>query len=91
MKRGLVLGKFSPLHKGHIELINYARQHCGELTVLICSTESEPISGLIRLGWIEELYKNDNQIKPIHVCMTKTICRILQFLQKQFHGSGLII
>ena len=67
MKRGLVLGKFLPLHKGHIELVNFARQRCDELTVLICSTTSEPIPGLIRLGWIEGFYKNDNQIKPVHV------------------------
>lgn len=67
MKRGLLLGKFLPLHKGHIELVNFARKRCGELTVLICSTQSEPISGSIRLSWIEEFYKNDPQIKPIHI------------------------
>ena len=67
MKRGLVLGKFLPLHKGHIELINFARERCDELTVLICSTATELIPGLTRLGWIEEFYKNDARIKPVHI------------------------
>jgi HTH-type transcriptional repressor of NAD biosynthesis genes len=34
---------------------------------LICSTTSEPISGLIRFDWIKEFYKNDERIKPVHI------------------------
>ena len=41
--KGLVLGKFMPLHKGHIHLIETAAAEVDELTVLVCSTKEEPI------------------------------------------------
>lgn len=57
MTKGLVLGKFMPLHKGHLELIHYARRNCDALTVLLCYTESEPINGAQRLIWLNDSLK----------------------------------
>ena len=54
MRKGLVLGKFMPLHKGHLALVEFAVQHCDHLTVLLCYNTSEPISGLQRLQWLEQ-------------------------------------
>ncbi|HEY1114219.1 MAG TPA: AAA family ATPase [Chitinophagaceae bacterium] len=54
MRKGLVLGKFMPLHKGHLALIEFAVQHCDHLTVLLCYNSSEAISGPQRLQWLEE-------------------------------------
>ena len=54
MRKGLVLGKFMPLHKGHLALIAFAARHCDHLTVLLCYNTSEPISGARRLQWLEE-------------------------------------
>lgn len=39
-KTGLVIGKFSPLHKGHEALINFAKQHC-ETAILISYSKPE--------------------------------------------------
>ncbi|HEY9195452.1 MAG TPA: AAA family ATPase [Mucilaginibacter sp.] len=65
MKRGLVLGKFMPLHKGHVALIDFALQHCDELIILISASESEQIPGEIRLNWVKETYKHDDRAKPV--------------------------
>lgn len=56
MKRGLVFGKFMPIHKGHMFLIETARQQVDELTVLVCSIAKEPIAGALRYHWVKSLY-----------------------------------
>ena len=63
MEKGLVLGKFLPLHKGHLALIEFAKQHCEHLIILLCVNNSEPIDGHIRLKWLKETFKNDAQIE----------------------------
>lgn len=65
MKKGLVLGKFLPFHKGHIALIDFARRRCEDLTVLICAAESETIPGNIRLGWVREHYREEPAVHPV--------------------------
>src|SRR5436305_10147371 len=52
MTRGLLLGKFMPPHRGHEYMIDFAAQLVDELTVLVCSIRSEPISGETRLDWM---------------------------------------
>lgn len=37
MKKGLVIGKFMPIHKGHIKLIDYALNNCDTLIILVLS------------------------------------------------------
>jgi len=64
MKRGLVLGKFMPLHNGHIALVDFALEHCDELVVLVSASDDEPIPGAQRLEWVTETYKNNNKVKP---------------------------
>lgn len=54
--KGLVLGKFMPLHNGHIHLIETAAAQVDELTVLVCSIPSEPISGALRYHWMREQF-----------------------------------
>lgn len=65
MRRGLVLGKFMPLHSGHIELIKFGRDHCDELIVWVCVSESELMPGNLRLKWISEVFEDDTHIKPV--------------------------
>jgi len=44
-KTGLVLGRFQPLHPGHLELIHKAMQECGEVVVCIGSAQlAEPFT-----------------------------------------------
>jgi len=65
MTRGLVFGKFMPLHKGHQALIRFALQHCDELWVVLCHTAQEPIAGNIRLQWIKNWIAPYPKIKVI--------------------------
>ena len=57
-KNGLVLGKFMPLHNGHMLLISSAAKDCENLTVLVCSLKSEPIPGNLRYGWVKSFCSN---------------------------------
>ena len=55
-KRGMVLGKFMPPHRGHQHLIDFALECVEELSILVCSLKSEPIAGELRFQWMRELY-----------------------------------
>lgn len=55
MKKGLVIGKFMPLHNGHIHLIDYALLHCDSLIIAIVVKPSDSIPVDIRLEWLEWL------------------------------------
>lgn len=65
-KHGYVLGKFLPCTLGHLHLINTALEKSNKVTLLICSLESEPISGELRFNWLKEIYKNENRITIKH-------------------------
>ncbi len=52
--RGFLLGKFMPLHEGHIFLIDTASALVDELTVLVCTRQCEPIDGALRLQWVQQ-------------------------------------
>ncbi|MCH9675419.1 MAG: AAA family ATPase [Gammaproteobacteria bacterium] len=57
MQRGLTLGKFAPLHRGHQWLIETALDEVDELIVVIYDcpeTTSVPLN--VRAGWVRRLY-----------------------------------
>ncbi|MDN3585587.1 AAA family ATPase [Pedobacter aquatilis] len=64
MKRGLVIGKFMPIHNGHVALINFAAAQCDELIVSMSYTPSDPINAELRFNWIKEIFKTQPNIKP---------------------------
>jgi NadR type nicotinamide-nucleotide adenylyltransferase len=57
---GFLLGKFLPLHRGHMYLIETARGRVDYLTVLVCTLPHEPIPGDLRYLWVRELYPDVN-------------------------------
>jgi NadR type nicotinamide-nucleotide adenylyltransferase len=61
---GMILGKFMPPHRGHQHLIDFAREHVVELTILVCSLKREPIPGRLRYEWMKEMYPD---VHVIHV------------------------
>lgn len=64
MQRGLVIGKFLPIHEGHIALINFAASQCDELIVSMSYTEHDPIPADLRFAWLVEIFKDHRAIKP---------------------------
>lgn len=57
-KTGLIIGKFLPPHRGHQYLVDFARHYVDSLSVIVCSLDSEPISGKLRYQWMKELFPN---------------------------------
>jgi len=55
MIRGLVIGKFLPVHKGHLGLISFAARQCDELIVSLSDAPNDPIDARLRLGWLKKL------------------------------------
>ncbi len=64
MTRALVIGKFMPIHKGHIALIEFAATQADEVLVSMSYTESDPINPMLRFSWIEEIFKDKANIIP---------------------------
>ncbi len=62
MIHGFVLGKFLPLHQGHLALIRFARTHCDFLTILVCHTRNEPVEGIIRKQWLNQELEGLNNL-----------------------------
>ena len=64
-RKGLILGKFLPPHRGHVHLVMRARELCDELVVLVGTLEREPIPGALRVEWMRELCPPD--VHVVHV------------------------
>ena len=60
MRRGLVIGKFMPLHRGHELLIDYALAECDDVTVVVYDDNPAgsypPMPANRRAGWVRTLY-----------------------------------
>ena len=55
--RGLVVGKFAPLHKGHQFLLETALRECDSVTVLVYSNPDFPeMPSETRANWLRTLY-----------------------------------
>jgi len=50
---GLVIGKFLPLHKGHVAMMRAAKAISEHLYVIVCHTEGYEIPAETRRAWIE--------------------------------------
>jgi NadR type nicotinamide-nucleotide adenylyltransferase len=55
-RRGLIVGRFYPPHRGHKHLIDAARAQVDELFVLCCGREGEVPEGRLRAGWLQEIH-----------------------------------
>jgi HTH-type transcriptional repressor of NAD biosynthesis genes len=55
-RRGLIVGKFYPPHRGHKFLIDSARAQADELSVIVCHKEGESPLGELRAEWLREIH-----------------------------------
>lgn len=92
--RGLTLGKFAPLHKGHQFLIETALSEMDDLTVIIYDCpETTPVPLRVRAGWIKKLYPNVRLVEawdgPVEVGDTTEIKkRHEDYILKQLNLGG---
>ncbi|MFD6094289.1 AAA family ATPase [Oerskovia sp. NPDC060338] len=49
---GLVIGKFYPVHAGHVNLVRTALSRCERVTVQVLTASRESIPGEVRAGWL---------------------------------------
>jgi len=61
---GLVIGRFYPVHRGHVFLLRYAQEQAESLTVILGSQFDEAPEGDLRAAWLRELFPD---IQVIHV------------------------
>ncbi|HEX8499305.1 MAG TPA: AAA family ATPase [Pyrinomonadaceae bacterium] len=55
-RRGLIVGKFYPPHRGHKFLIDAARARVDELSVIVCGKGGEAPPGELRAAWLREIH-----------------------------------
>lgn len=70
---GIVLGSFSPLHMGHMNLIMQAKKECGDVLIVVCGFKNDkgekvgiPLS--LREELIKKTFENDPIISVISIC-----------------------
>ena len=63
MSHALVFGKFLPFHTGHAALIDFARRNSARLTVLVCASDQETVSGKVRASWLRETYATQAEVE----------------------------
>lgn len=59
---GLTLGKFMPLHNGHLALIDFALRQVDMLYVLVVSKVGDDIAGDVRVDWLRTVYTSQPKI-----------------------------
>lgn len=65
MTSGFVFGKFYPFHNGHKAMIDFAKNQCSKLYVIVCASDKESISSYIRASWIRDEYAGKDNIDVI--------------------------
>lgn len=63
MTTGLVIGKFLPVHEGHLALIRFAAAHCDRLVVSMSYTQHDGIAPPLRISWLKEALQDDRRIE----------------------------
>ena len=65
-KSGVVIGKFMPLHKGHLHMLEFAKNSCQKLTILVDHLVGETIPVEKRVEILKESFPDANiTIKPM--------------------------
>lgn len=80
-KNGIVVGKFAPLTRGHINLINHASTQCDNLTVLLCYDEKflseqnerdkKTLTLRNRLFWLKKTFSDFSNINIDYIDETE--------------------
>ena len=72
----LVFGKFMPLHKGHLALIDFATKQANHVIVSMSYTLNDPINPYLRFDWLQKTLANRPNVE-------------LAFVHDDFNDDGL--
>lgn len=64
---GMLLGKFLPPHRGHVYLIDFAKNFVDHIYVVCCSLSREPIAGDLRFAWLQEIFAAYSHVTVVHL------------------------
>lgn len=65
LKKGFVIGKFNPLHKGHLALFEFAFKKCDFLSIVVCCSDKEKIDAETRKSWISSSLSDNSNVEII--------------------------
>lgn len=90
-KIGIVSGYFNPLHSGHLDYVNAAREKCDELVVVINSDLQVKLKGSKKfMSELERLIiiKNLKAVNDAMISIDKDrrVCKSLEFLSKKYEN-----
>ena len=60
--KALIIGKFQPLHKGHMALIQFASEHAEEVVVCLTAHKGEVVPMSLRKKWLDEAYQDNPNV-----------------------------
>lgn len=63
--RALIIGKFMPLHRGHMKMIEHAAEIARLVDVVVLGCKEEPISLIQRYSWVSDTYADVSYIHPM--------------------------
>ena len=63
--RALIIGKFMPLHRGHMKMIEHAAEIARLVDVVVLGCKEEPISLIQRYSWVSDTYVDVSYIHPM--------------------------
>jgi D-beta-D-heptose 7-phosphate kinase/D-beta-D-heptose 1-phosphate adenosyltransferase len=95
MKIGIVSGYFNPLHYGHVEYINGAKDNCDWLVVIVNSDYQRSLKGSKEFMDENHRSKIINNLKSvdevlISIDKDKTQCESLKYLRNKYQNEELI-
>jgi HTH-type transcriptional repressor of NAD biosynthesis genes len=99
VETGLIIGKFMPLHRGHMALIDFALARCDKLIVHCAARDHEPVPGRLRLDWLRETYGDNKKIDirytddvlPDSAVSSREVSRVwAEYLSGKFPGVDIL-
>ncbi|WP_229251203.1 AAA family ATPase [Emticicia sp. BO119] len=62
LKKGLVFGKYMPVHSGHLALIEFAKSQCKHVIVSMSFMPNDPIDHSLRFGWLQKIFEEQPNV-----------------------------
>lgn len=59
IKKGMLIGKFLPFHRGHEALIDFALRHVEQLIIVVAANQTDSIALDVRVDWLKNAYPSN--------------------------------